>query len=309
MEYFIFILTQNLLPIFIQIAIGFLIQKKFALSISTLSKIQIYVLTPALLFDSIYNSEIKQEVVVQIFVFNGLLYLFLYIASVVAGIGLKLDSNKKRAFTNSLILSNQGNYLIPLLSLVFAGSLATYAVSLQLMVIMIQTFVLNTFGLYNASGGNIGLKEATKRFFSLPMIYVFVAGLACKELGIEVWKPVVTSINIMGNSFVTVALLTLGMQLSETRLHNIDAKIFLSNTLKLVLSPLFAFLAVYLLGYTGVVAKVLIISAAAPSAVNSVLWAIEFGGDAEFAAQSVLTSTIISAITMTFVIAAVTYLF
>lgn len=303
MQYFIFILTQNLFPIFIQIGIGFVIQKKFNLSIQTLSKIQIYVLTPALLFDSIYNSVIKQDVVMQILVFNIILYIFLYVSSIVVAKGFRFESNRKKAFVNSLILSNQGNYLIPLLGLVFVGELADYAVSLQLMIIMIQTFVLNTLGLYNASGGSITFKEAVRRFFSLPMVYVFAAGLFFKETHIEVWKPVITSIGIMGKSFVTVALLTLGMQLSETKLHSLDYKMLISNLIKLVISPAFAFLMVYLLGYSGIVAKVLIISAAAPSAVNSVLWAIEFGGDAEFAAQSVLTSTLFSAVTMTCVIA------
>lgn len=306
MQYFTFILTQNLLPIFIQICIGFIIQKKFKLSIQTMSKIQIYILIPSLLFDSIYNSEIKQDVITQILLFNAIIYVFLFAMSVVISKGFRFSRDKSKAFSNSLILSNQGNYLIPLLGLVFSGSIATYAISLQLMVIMIQTFVLNTIGLYNASGGSISLKEVVKRFFSLPMVYVFLAGLFFKGMHITVWEPVTTSIHIMGNSFVTVALLTLGMQLSETKLHSLDFKILISNFVKLIVTPAFAFFMVYLLGYSGIVAKVLIISAAAPSAVNSVLWAIEFGGDAEFASQTVLTSTILSAVTMTFVIALIT---
>lgn len=302
MQYFMFILTQNILPIFIQIVIGFFIQKKFKLSIGTLSKIQIYVLTPALLFTSIYYSDIKKDVVLEIVKFNLVVYLLLFLISFILVKVFKFEKNKGKAFSNSLILSNQGNYLIPLLSLVFIGEVAIYAISLQMMIILIQTFVLNTVGLYNASGGNITGKEMIKRFFSLPMIYIFISAIYLKEMDIAIWAPIITSIDIMGKSFVTVALLTLGMQLSETKLHSLDMKVFLSSFVKLIISPVIAFGLVFLFGISGIVAKVLVISAAAPSAVNSVLWAIEFKGDAEFASQTVLVSTLMSAVTMTIVI-------
>jgi len=309
MNYFFFILTQNILPIFLQIGIGVIIQKKFKLSIMTMSKVQIYVLLPALLFSSIYSNDINSDVIFQIIVTNIICYGFLAISSIIMSKALRLDKMNSKSFANSLILSNQGNYLIPLLGLIFIGENATYAIALQLMVMLIQTFVLNTFGIYNASGGHLTKKDMIKRFFGLPVLYVFLAAVFFRVTHIPLWNPVMTSINIIGKSFVTVALLTLGMQLAETKLHVIHYRVFISNLIKLVLTPAVVLGCVLLLGYEGIVAKVLIISAAAPSAVNSVLWAIEFGGDAEFASQTVLTSTILSTITMTLVIQIITHIF
>ena len=54
-----------------------------------------------------------------------------------------------------------------------------------------------------------------------------------------------------------------------------------------------------------VAAQVVVICSAAPTAVNTVLLALEFGGDADFASQTVLNSTLFSALTMPLVIAAV----
>lgn len=302
MQYFIFVLTQNILPIFIQIGIGFIIQKKFHLSIPTLSKIQIYVLIPALLFNSIYTSEIKSDVIGQVIIFIGIIFIFLLLSGTLLSKLFKFPHAKEKAFINSLILSNQGNYLIPLLGLLFEGEIAAYAISLQLMIMLFHNVILNTFGLYNASGGTLKGKAMVKRFFGLPMIYVFIVGLLLKNFHIPIWQPIMSSIKIMGSGFVTVALLTLGAQLSETKFGSIDLSIFLSNTVKLILAPALAFGLVFLLGYHGIVAKVLIIGAAAPSAVNSVLWAIEFNGDADYASRTVLTSTLLSTITITVII-------
>ncbi len=52
----------------------------------------------------------------------------------------------------------------------------------------------------------------------------------------------------------------------------------------------------------GIAAQVLIIGAGAPTAVNSVLMAVEFDGDATYASETVFTSTVFSAITVSIVV-------
>lgn len=58
MSNLIFIFINILSPIFIQIGLGFLIRKKFELSVQTLTKVQMYILIPGLLFYSIYTSSL-----------------------------------------------------------------------------------------------------------------------------------------------------------------------------------------------------------------------------------------------------------
>jgi len=55
-------------------------------------------------------------------------------------------------------------------------------------------------------------------------------------------------------------------------------------------------------GFTGVIAQVLIIGAAAPTAVNSVLLALEFKGDAGYASETVFLTTLLCLITVTLTI-------
>jgi predicted permease len=54
---------------------------------------------------------------------------------------------------------------------------------------------------------------------------------------------------------------------------------------------------------TGIMAQILLIGSAFPTAVNSVILAVEFDGDHHFASQTVFTSTVMSAVTVSVIIA------
>ena len=67
--------------------------------------------------------------------------------------------------------------------------------------------------------------------------------------------------------------------------------------------PLLAFGLVKLFGFTGETARVMVLSASFPTAVNTALVAHEMGADHHFAAATVFWSTVFSMITVTLLIA------
>lgn len=302
MANFIFIFVNILSPIFILIGLGFLLRKKFELSVQTLTKVQMYILIPALLFKSIYESTINGEDVMVLFGFTVLLFFVLTILSTIVAKLLKLSRRKEKAFINSVALRNQGNFGIPLIALAFAGSGSEQALSLHIIVMLTTNLLLNTFGLYNASAGSYTGKEAIKNILRLPMIWAICLAIIVKLLHVQVPGPFMDTMDIMGRSMVAVALTTLGIQLASTVVNFKDITIYISNTMRLILSPIIAWLMVMVFGIEGMMAQVLILGAAAPTAVNSVLMAIEFGGDDSYASETVFTSTIFSAITVAIVV-------
>ena len=72
--------------------------------------------------------------------------------------------------------------------------------------------------------------------------------------------------------------------------------------LRLLIAPSIAFAVVILMGIEGITAQVLVIAMGAPTAVNVALTSMEFDNNPEFASQAVLTSTLLSAVTLTIVI-------
>jgi malate permease and related proteins len=183
-----------------------------------------------------------------------------------------------------------------------------FAFSVQIVVMLIQQLLTNTIGVMNASSSDRSWKAALWENFRMPMTYAVLIAVACRWLNLDVPKPLWTSLELMSQGLVPTALVTLGAQLASTRLYVRNFKVLVSNGMRLLVGPLLAAMVCWVWGITGVMAQVVVICAAAPSAVNTVLLAIEYKSDPDFASQTVFLSTLLSALTMPVVIALVQYL-
>ncbi len=302
MEYFIYLLINVISPIFSIIALGYFMQKKFKLSIYSLSKVQIFLFIPSLVFLNIYNSTLDKNLMSSIVFYSTVLFFLFIIVSTIVSRFIRLDKAKEKSFVNSVSLRNQGNLGIPLIALIYASSSDGYAMSVHMISLMTTTILMYTVGLYNASSGSFSGKDALKNILKLPIVYVMVLAILARQFNIEVAKPQLDTMEYLAKAVVPLALITLGAQLAETKFDFSDKTVYLGNFLRLIISPLLALLLCLVMGIEGVTRDVLIIGASTPSAVNSVLLAIEFNGDSDYASQAVFTSTILSSVTMSLVI-------
>lgn len=299
MANFIFIFTNVIIPIFLQIAAGFILQKKFNLNINTLSKVQMFLLTPSLLFTKIYSSELKSSIFVSIMLFCMTIFVLLYFLSWSIGKIFKFKRSQISAFINSVTLYNSGNYCIPLIQLLYKSS---YALSVQIIIMMTQSVLTNTFGIFNSNRGNKNVKHALISTLKMPVAYIVILAISIRSLHISVWSPILSSMDILGSGLVPLALVTLGAQLANTKFSFKLPRVYVSNSMRLLVSPFIAYILTLVMGLHGVVGQVLVICAAAPTAVNSVLIALEYDNEPDYAAQAIFTSTVFSSFTVTLVI-------
>lgn len=103
---FIVIMRDIILPVFIVMGIGFLLQRKFSLDVQTLARLNIYYVVPAFIFVRLYETDIPWNMFFKIVVFAGLLVAILYVLSMLTGTLLRLDTRRKVTFTNSVIFYN-----------------------------------------------------------------------------------------------------------------------------------------------------------------------------------------------------------
>lgn len=302
MSQFIFIVTNIILPIFLIIGIGYLLHKKFTLHIPSLSKVQIYALVPSLVFYKIYTSTLSSELIFKITLYTVVMFMILLVAAVAISRLWKFEKPKEKAFTNAVILRNAGNYGIPLITLLFTGAQSDYAISVHMIALMTSTVLMYTIGLYNASSGKYSGKAALKNIRGIPTIYMIVIAGVLRALSVEVPAPILSPIIFMSNGVVPVALIALGAQLASARFALGDASVYAANTLRLIVGPIIAWILCILMKMDPVSTQVLIIGAGTPTAVNSLLLAVEFGGDAEYASQTIFLSTILSALTLSVII-------
>ena len=301
MQQMSFLFFSVLLPIFLQIGAGYWVQKRFPLNTATLSKIQFYIFIPAITFTSLYATELAGSLLWDILLINLLLFAALLLLAWLVG-RKAIKPSKRRAFYNSVAPYNSGNYCIPLIQLLYH---TPFSYSVQIIIMLLQSVLTNTFGILNTQQQAKGWRSALWEVVKMPMSLAMVAAVLLRLLGWPVWTPIWNSLQVVSQGMVPLALVTLGAQLANTPLRLAALDVYLSNLLRLLVAPLIAAGLVWCWGLQGVAAQVLVICAAAPTAVNTVLLAIEFGSDPDFASQSVLSSTLLSALTMPLVIAAV----
>ncbi len=302
MSNFIYIFTNIILPIFIMVGMGFLLQKKFKLHIASFSKVQIYVLLPSLVFLNLYSSTLSKSLISTIVFFTAALFFVLtFFGTGIARI-LKMSRVREKSFINSVTLRNTGNFGIPLISLLFAGANSTYAMSVHMIAMTTSTILMYTFGLYNASSGKYTFKQAFQSIFKIPTIYMILLAAICKLFAITVPTTILEPVTYFSKAVVPMALFTLGAQLAETKFEFGDTTVYLGNAVRLIVSPIIAFGLAILMKLDPISAQVMVIGAATPTAVNSLLMAIEFDGDADYASQTIFLSTLLSALTISVLI-------
>ncbi|SDM84876.1 hypothetical protein SAMN04488137_2226 [Fictibacillus solisalsi] len=300
MEIFFMIVVNVITPVFILIGVGVLLHRKFHFDLNTLSKINNYLLMPAVSFANIYQSEVKGKALLIIIGFlllqNGCLIL---VSSVMAKVA-RFDKSLAATFKNSVVLSNSGNFGLPVSQLVFQHN--PFGASIQVIVTIFQNFLTYTYGLMNSASVKTKRSTAIKLFLKNPIFFAVLLGLACQitsfKIPLFLWNP----IDNLSGAFIAVALITLGAQSANLKIHQLSMPLVLSLTGRLLLAPLIALGIIYSLDLEGTTAQALFIASSFPTSRNSALFALEHGNHPDYAAQTVLLSTLFSSLTVTAVV-------
>jgi len=126
--------------------------------------------------------------------------------------------------------------------------------------------------------------------------------LAINLLGISLWQPLQTLLDILGRAALGAGLLAVGAGLRVRHALKPSREIWLSAALKLVLTPLVSALAALMFGLTGDAFEIAMICASVPTAMNGFILARKMGGDAELYAGAVTVQTALAAVSMPVII-------
>lgn len=303
MSIFLHILLTNVLPMVIMISLGIMLQRAFKLDIKTLSKLNFYLFSPAIMFDLLYKTIISVNIIVKVLLFFAVFMIAQYIIVEVVVRLRGYAPSMKSAMRNSVLFYNSANYGIPLNQLAFAGNKDTLAI--QVLIMMVQSLVPNTYGIYNVNAHKADMRMIWRTIISMPIIYVIPIAFLLRGFEVPIPQPIATPLKYLADAFIGTALITLGVQLGNMEWkikRSLLIDVSLSGVLRLVAGPLLAWLIVSLMPFDKLTAAALIVSSAVPTSLSSVLLAVEFDNEAEFASQSVFVSTILSILTVTAVI-------
>lgn len=289
--YHIFI--DTVVPIFVLIGVGFVMDKKFRLDLPTLSKLNFYVFVPALIFVKMRGAEIDTDTMLRVGGYTVVHMLALYgIARLV--LLYKGLHEMKPVISLGAVFYNCGNYGIPLVTMAFGeDQLGALAV-----VIMTQNLLNFTWGIYLIEKNMRGLRKVLTTFAKVPTLYAATAALALRAWDLPLPVQMAVPLDYMSDGLIAVALITLGAQLSRSLGLTNLGPLSIVTGLRLIVSPIVAAVIVWSFGFSGALASMLIVIAGTPVAVNVYILAAQYEREEDVASQAVFWSTLLSALTL-----------
>lgn len=294
----LYIFSNNILPAFIIIGLGVLLERNLRLDIRTPTRMALYVLTPSLVFSSLLQSDVKGEEVTAILIFLFLVTLSLGLVSWFTSRLLKLDQVKENALMLATMFCNAGNFGLPVLLFTYGQE----GMDRGIIFFVGSALFTHTLAAYFASRGKSSVSQSVKNVLRLPAVYAI--SLAFLFRGVNVVPPdfVLKSLTWVGSAAVPILLLVLGMQLSRTRIHGNLWLIGGATFIKLVVAAALAFLLAGVMGLQGLTRQVCIFEASTPTAVTVIMMSIEFDADPDFVTSVVFLSTLASSVTLTLIL-------
>lgn len=300
MSEMLYILQTVLLPIFIMIFLGYILQKKFTLDLNTLAKLNIYVFVPGFIFVKFYKTHFALSLLFYIILFFVIYMFVLFLIGKLLSMFRKTDKGETTTLTNSLMFFNSGNYGVPVNDLVFKGD--PLAMSVQVIVLSLQNIFTFSYGVFAIQSLHIGKLKALLGYFKMPVLYALLLAIILNYNHIPIPEFIWTPANYVADAMIAIALLMLGAQISNIKFSLKWSKSYAYVFIRLIIGPLIALVIIKIMGIEGIIAQTLFIASAMPTSVNSSVIAQEYDNHPELAAELVFLSTLLSAITVVIVI-------
>lgn len=313
---FLQIITDNILPLLIFVAIGYGLDRKFHLDVQSLTKLTFYVVLPCFIFYSIYVAELSLSLV-NVFILSILQMLLIGVIGVIIGKLRGYPAGKVEAFKNGTMFSNNGNIGIALIALVFSNApyiingsapyLAEASAAATMMLVQMNMF-LNTLGLYQAGKGAMSPKDALAKVFHMPVPYTLAAVFLIKWSGFDMTATFLwPMLENCAMALVAIVMMALGMQIHRSTIRFGDLDVWLGCFVRLILGPVMGYVLIVAWELAGhpfdnVTCQTILIMCSVPGPANSVLYAVEFHNHEDFATNLVMMSTFLSCVTMAAVI-------
>ena len=278
-------ILNTVIPVFLIIAIGFVIGKKRKIDVQPIVDLIVYIAGPSLIFVSLAKSNIELNdfltMVIVTVAFTLILWLLAYII-------FKITKSKNYGLYLPMAHGNTGYLGWPIALFAFGIAGLSRAVIFD----AVASVFLFSLGIYV-----VHRRNELKEIFKIPLIYALILGFLFNFFKIPVPKMAFSALEMIGMITIPAALLVLGYKLTEIKLKS--AKIaFLASLFKIGIGFLVAFLIVALFSITGITRDIILLEASMPSAVFTMILCQKYKRDAALVASTVLISTIISIFTI-----------
>jgi malate permease and related proteins len=295
------VLLAVVVPAFLVIGVGYGLGRAFRLDLASLNRLALYAAVPALVFTSLATTDVAFEEAGRLIAGNALfLVVMAGLASLVAA---RLAPPVRRGLLATSLFGNAANIMLPVTLFAFGEEGLQRALILYVFT-AVTLFTLGPLVLGGAAGTSRGRFLAA--VLRLPVLWASLLAVAVNVAGVSLPLGLMRGLEILGAAAIPVVLLSLGLQIERTGIRAPSLVNVVGTALKLVVGPVVAFAAGFVVGARGLDLAVLTLLGAMPPAINVFLIALEFGAEAEEVARTVILSTLVAVATLTVVLSALT---
>lgn len=290
----------TILPIFLVISVGFILQKFSFISDSVINgnnKLVFNIFLPALLIDKISTSNISQDFDLKILfiMYGGVLLAF--IVSVLIALLIKVSKNDIGTFAMDSFRGNFAYMGLPVAYYVFSDKgVALGSILLAFIVPFVNA--ISVFSLTAFSKSHY--RKVIKDSFLNSIVIASLLGVFLSAYNIALPNVVSRFLKILSLPALPLALIGIGASLKFKETIKKPNLMLLSSFIKLIVLPFMGILLLRLFSIESLMAKILIIMLAAPPATLNYILAQQMNGNELLASSTICFSTIFSFITYGF---------
>lgn len=288
----------KLLQLFLLILAGFTLKKSGILNEEDARKIitlNTYSFLPALIFNVIYTSDFKRDFVVVPLV--GLLIIFImnlisFFVGYISGI------REKRYLMPFIVASSAGNtgYIgYPVSLALFGKQGLSLAVTFDVFATVFYALLFAALLISYGGGKTESFSELLKSVITFPPTIAALLAVLLRPVRIPLF--IHETLEFVSQAAIPLTLVALGISLVQIVRFDYLKHLALSVTLKLLISPLIAYLVVPWF-LDGLPAKITILQSGMPALMLTYILSIRYQTDPDFASFIVFFSTLLSIITI-----------
>ena len=207
-------IVSILFPLFAITALGYFVGRRMKPDLSHANKLNMDVFVPALVFGALVGKDFR---------LGEYLPLLFATLVIIVGSGLvgwavaRAAGIATKTLVPPMMFNNCGNLGLPLAVLAFGESALAPAVVM---------FVVSNVIHFSYGAWLLDHHTRLTTVWRSPSILATIAGLAVGFLGIEVWPPLLMSIEMVGDISIPLMLFALGVRLADSRISAVGFGVF-----------------------------------------------------------------------------------
>lgn len=293
------IFLNVIVPVLLVAAAGAGLQRWKKLPAAPFGHMMLYLLSPALVLDSLTNTEMplaaSGRIVFGVLLMSTALVAISVSLSRILGHGRSMQS----AFLLTTLFPNAGNMGLPVALLAFGEQ----GLAIAVMVYAAQAILGWSLGVYIAARSHPGRLGPLQQTLRLPVLWAIAAALLLRATGTELPAAFAKPIHMLGQASIPVMLLILGFQLEKGVALDRWLSLLAALAVRLIGSAFIAYGVSAVLGFEGVTQQTFIVVSAMPAAVFITILATEFSTEPRFVSSVVIASTLLSFVSLTILVA------